>query len=359
MCSVSTFICILKVLGVSMCALAAPESDDLTYRTANDETNEATKLGQPFEVQTQPLEPVLSFVPTLRRRKRDALNMTAAQLKAEIKMKPRAKKKENPSQELDLTNNADRRTEKIFAYLVDIVGSFKKALKDACEIMSYQKTEIKQLRKLIQKKDDENKAIKVKVVKFDNEVNDLQQRARLINVLVNGIPEKGRREDIMKIVENIGHKLGIADPLNQVQRAHRVNSTSKNQPHKPIVIRLLNTRTRDNWTAAYRRKKLWKEQWYMSEHLTRTNQDLLYKTKLWAKENNFKFVWTRGCKTRLRKDEHSRIYTINNLEQLQDILSQSNKTQDRLTDRQGGANASRFSDTLSKNNTNISSSVTD
>lgn len=67
----------------------------------------------------------------------------------------------------------------------------------------------------------------------------------------------------MKIFEEIGKKMGDTYPLNDVQRAHRVNSTNKDKP-KPIVIHLLNTKTREKWTAAQRQKKLWNDKFYVN-----------------------------------------------------------------------------------------------
>ncbi|KAL1454436.1 hypothetical protein WDU94_010692 [Cyamophila willieti] len=213
------------------------------------------------------------------------------------------------------------------------------------------------LKKLIQKKDDENKKLQGKINEFQNDMNEMKQRSRMINVIVNGIPQK-KNEDMMKLVEMIGQKLGINDPLHDVQRAHRVNSTNKNKP-KPIVIRLLNTKTRDRWTAAYRQRKLWNEKWYVNEHLTKTNQDLLYKTKEWAKKNNYKFVWTRDCKVHLRKDENSRVFAVNNLEHLESIQKvkkpvktpKPNELENLLSDEDEA-----FFDTVSKNSKNLVSS---
>lgn len=186
------------------------------------------------------------------------------------------------------------------------------------DLVKSQKEQIDNLQAQLIDQMEENKNLKKELKKAWNDIDDLQQRSRLNNIIINGIPE-AKNEDVYKLVENIGLKLNICDPASHIQVAHRVKTTIK-EKSKPIVVRLLNTKTRDVWTAAYRQKKMWEQKIYLNEHLTRKNQNLLKKTKTIQKEHGFKFVWVRDCKIFIRKNESSRVFVIRSEEDFDRVL---------------------------------------
>uniref|UniRef100_A0A8D8Z7V2 Uncharacterized protein n=1 Tax=Cacopsylla melanoneura TaxID=428564 RepID=A0A8D8Z7V2_9HEMI len=71
-------------------------------------------------------------------------------------------------------------------------------------------------------------------------------------VVVFGTPQN-ETEDIMKTVEEIGHKVGIQNPLKDVLKAER-SPVPELEPD-PIVIHLHNATIKDNWTDAYAGKQ--------------------------------------------------------------------------------------------------------
>lgn len=186
------------------------------------------------------------------------------------------------------------------------------------ELVTSQKEQIDKLQSQLISQVEENKILKGELSKAQDCIDDLQQRSRLSNIIINGIPE-AKNENVYKLVENIGEKLNIQDPGSHIQVAHRVLSTNKNKP-KPIVVRLLNTKTRDIWTTAYRQKKMWQQKIYLSEHLTKKNQDILRQAKAFKTEHKFKYAWVRDCKVFLRKSDNSRVFVIRCHEDFNRIL---------------------------------------
>ncbi|KAL1447925.1 hypothetical protein WDU94_005444 [Cyamophila willieti] len=132
--------------------------------------------------------------------------------------------------------------------------------------------------------------------------------------------------------------------MKSVQIAHRVNTLAKNKV-KPIVVRLSNSSTRDKWTAAFRAKQLYKDKIYVNEHLTKSNQDLLYKAKKLKEVNGYKFVWVKDCKIMIRKNETSRIYVIRNTRDLETYMTitPTPPTQTENADEYLSATSSNFS----------------
>ncbi|KAL1451320.1 hypothetical protein WDU94_005709 [Cyamophila willieti] len=110
-------------------------------------------------------------------------------------------------------------------------------------------------------------------------------------LIVYGIPNR-KNENMSQTVEEIGHKLDIVKPLSQVQMAYRiVNETRRVHP---ILLELVNLYIKARWINAYRKKKLWREKWFLHEYSPNIVRNLVAKTKQWAERNKFKHVFSRN-----------------------------------------------------------------
>lgn len=195
------------------------------------------------------------------------------------------------------------------------------------QLVMAQNEKIEQLENQLEKQRQENMGLREDLRNSRDDVDELQQRSRLNNIIINGIPE-AKSEDVYKLVENLGDKLGILNPASHIQIAHRVKTTTLGKV-KPIVVRMLNSKTRDVWTAAYRQQQLWKQKIYVSEHLTKRNQDLLAKTKKLKTEHEYKFVWVKDCKIFVRKSETSRVFVVRKECDLERIFNIREETEER------------------------------
>uniref|UniRef100_A0A8D8Y759 FP protein C-terminal domain-containing protein n=1 Tax=Cacopsylla melanoneura TaxID=428564 RepID=A0A8D8Y759_9HEMI len=216
------------------------------------------------------------------------------------------------------------------------LNSIEEKLNKVLKVVDEQGKEIKKLKTQLAELKEENINLKNDNEENKNHIHDMQQRQRLINIIVDGIPVT-KNENVYNIIKDLGTKLGIQDPLNDVQVCHRVNTTNKRKP-KPIVVRMLNTKTRDQWTAAYRVKKLWTEKIYVNEHLTARNQRILKEAKKAAKEKKFKFVWVKDCKIFVRKDETSKIYNMRSLTDVEQILNVKIRSEEDLDSSSASSN---------------------
>lgn len=165
-----------------------------------------------------------------------------------------------------------------------------------------QATKIQELQLELVKKDEEIVDLKGTLNDVSADVDELKQRSRMKNIIINGIDQE-KKEDVYKIVEDIGKQLDINNPMDDVQVAHRMGPSKT----ASIVVRLLNSKTRTKWVKAGKEKQLWKKKIYVNEHLTPKNQELYKKTKEIAKTKNFKFVWVNDNRILVRKDEKSKV----------------------------------------------------
>lgn len=49
---------------------------------------------------------------------------------------------------------------------------------------------------------------------------------------------------------------------------------------------------------------------FVNNYLTQYNSNLFFKSRMFAKENNFKFVWFNDCEIFIKKRESSKAYII-------------------------------------------------
>lgn len=87
------------------------------------------------------------------------------------------------------------------------------------------------------------------------EINELKQRSRLGNIIIKGLVET-KGENILKIVTDLGNHIGIKNAAADIQACQGVPTHDKNIT-RPIVVRLLNSKTRDEWIQTYKTQKLW------------------------------------------------------------------------------------------------------
>ncbi|KAL1446955.1 hypothetical protein WDU94_009826 [Cyamophila willieti] len=161
-------------------------------------------------------------------------------------------------------------------------------------------------------------------MRMESRLDNLEQRSRMSNVIVRGIEEK-KGEDCMTVIKELGESIGIQNPELDIQTCHRVSSRNKNAP-RPIVVRLPNTKTRDNWVRSAKAAETWKGKLYVHEHLTPARQYLFHQTKELAKKMNFKYVWTRDCKILMKKGDTGTTLVINSTNDLHEIAKKNGRS---------------------------------
>ncbi|CAH2105093.1 unnamed protein product [Euphydryas editha] len=197
------------------------------------------------------------------------------------------------------------------------------------------------------KKELEEKSATIKILQTDNtnlqsSVNELTQRLGALeqnmrenNVEINGVPER-KSENLMntfsQLAKSIQHPLVDADVLHitRVAKSNRDNGRPRS-----VVVKMRSTRHRDALLAAvtiYNKKnpknKLSSSHLgfdgpstpvFVAEHLSPSNKSLHAATRIKAKEMGYKFVWVRGGRIYVRKDEYSQALLIRDTKYLNNI----------------------------------------
>uniref|UniRef100_A0A8D8Z5C6 FP protein C-terminal domain-containing protein n=1 Tax=Cacopsylla melanoneura TaxID=428564 RepID=A0A8D8Z5C6_9HEMI len=211
----------------------------------------------------------------------------------------------------DVKKMTDRQLLEMIPQMMKRLDEYERDIASMRNKMDEHENEIITLKVKLEEKEEENKELA-------EEVKGLQQRSRHINVVIRGINEQ-RRENVWEIVENVGKKIGFENPGNDIQTCHRVPTRATGP--RPIVVRLLNTKTRDKWIKAYKEKQLWKQKLFVTEHLTPYYQNIFFHTRKLAQEKGYKFAWTKDCQIYLKKDEKSQLHVIRRMSDLDPIRS--------------------------------------
>lgn len=140
-------------------------------------------------------------------------------------------------------------------------------------------------------------------------MNVFEQKAIEKFVEIVGVPEVNN-EDCVKTVESIAAAVGVNI---SVSKAFRVHSKITNRSRK-IVAELLSIQNKnsmmDNVKKAKLKGKVVNTNWndeniYINDSLTQFNKNLFFKTRAFARDTGYKFVWFRDSKIFIKKCKYS------------------------------------------------------
>lgn len=149
---------------------------------------------------------------------------------------------------------------------------------------------------------------------LEAKIDTLEQHARQCNLEISNVPER-REENLFMLVEEIGKKINLAIPRDEITAIHRVQHAAPNERPKNIIAKFKTRSLRDNILSAYRLKKGLtstdlsisgtSRAIYVNEHLTLQKKQLLRETREIAKKYEYKFVWVKHSTILVKRCETS------------------------------------------------------
>ncbi|KAL4719363.1 hypothetical protein ACJJTC_019492 [Scirpophaga incertulas] len=166
----------------------------------------------------------------------------------------------------------------------------------------------------------------VDINKFSTEMALKEQRSRLNNVEVKGVPLK-TGENLFSIAEALTKAVGYSFPKTQINYIARV--PIHNSKEKLIIITFINRYIKEEFLGAARAKKILtaddigfrgnRQRVFVNDHLTQESKNVLTKTKAVAKEKNYSYVWVKHCKIHVGKNDTSRVVIVSTVNDLNKI----------------------------------------
>lgn len=203
------------------------------------------------------------------------------------------------------------------------VSSINKAMNymsDQVEDIFVKYNESQDLMKTLQKREGEMQS---SIKNLTARINQLEQNARSRNIEIQCIPEK-KSENLISIVKQLSNVVGLDlqdENIIHVTRTAKVNPESKRP--RSVIVELSNTRVRDSFLAAVIKFNRLKSNnsdklnsthlgysgptsaIFVTEHLSPANKSLHAAARQIAKEKDYKYVWVRGGRIFMRKNDIS------------------------------------------------------
>lgn len=177
-----------------------------------------------------------------------------------------------------------------------------------------------------------NTELSVKVEDLSARLNAIEQYSRESNIELNGVPEN-KSENLTSLTKQLCSAVSCTIQETEIlscSRVRKMDETSKRP--RSIVVKLANTQKRDEvlasvakYNKANPKQKLHsgllgyggtKVPIFVSEHLSPYYKALHARTRKFARENNYEYVWIRNGRIYIRKDEDSPAKHIKNYESL-------------------------------------------
>ncbi|VVC31128.1 Hypothetical protein CINCED_3A020810 [Cinara cedri] len=175
---------------------------------------------------------------------------------------------------------------------------------------------VKQMREENQLLKEQNNKNNNEILLLVNRVNTLEQKALENCIEIVGVPEI-KDENSVDTAKITISKLGVE---TTVKNAFRVSSKVINKPRK-LVAELSSRQCSINIIINFKKVKprgnTFHEKWgmeaiYINNYLSVFNRNLLLKTKAFAREAGFKFVWIKDSKVFIKKNEDQKAILIEN-----------------------------------------------
>lgn len=199
------------------------------------------------------------------------------------------------------------------------------------DLISHQKTSNEAMKKI----QTENDKLHLTIRDLNSRLCLLEQIGRANNLEIQCVPEN-KNENVIEVVKSISKAVGCTitnENISNCSRTAKLNTTSSRP--RSIVVRFNTQIVRDELLASVIKfnkanptNKLNsshigyadKTPIYVIEHLSASNKALHAAARIKAKEAGFKYVWIRGGRIYMRKDDTSEYKWIKDMDSLSKIM---------------------------------------
>lgn len=224
--------------------------------------------------------------------------------------------------------------------LVQLEGAIhqvREGQNDIVRSISFLDEKYEEMKEKTQKLERENKELKVanraleeKMTNMAQQVLDLDQYHRRVNLELAGVPEE-KEEKAEEIALAIAKKVAPTVTAADIDIAHRLGARKPNQRPRPIIVRFTNRRARN---AVYDGRKKLKgttskdlglsqrsnNRIFINENLVNSTKELLGMVNVARKEAGYRFLWTHNGRIYVKKNEKEAPITVHSKEDLAKLV---------------------------------------
>ncbi|CAH0717517.1 unnamed protein product, partial [Brenthis ino] len=197
------------------------------------------------------------------------------------------------------------------------------------------KQELEEAKKEITSLKKDNYDLRQVLNSQNNTINNLEREIRATNLELHCVPEH-RSENLVTTIEQIGRVINVPLTEGAISKCTRIAKINKETSRpRSVLVKFSNPLLRDSFLAGVIKfnksnpdSKLNtshlgisgdKKPVYISEHLTSTAKDIYAATRIFAKEKQYRFVWSRNGNIYLRKSISSDVILVKSKEFLKTL----------------------------------------
>ncbi|XP_046679350.1 uncharacterized protein LOC124373473 [Homalodisca vitripennis] len=192
-------------------------------------------------------------------------------------------------------------------------------LEDNTKAVKEQTASLEKCLRMIDELAAENRSLREKVSSLEMRIDDLEQYSRVNSVEIHGIPQQ-KNEDVVAVVKEVGKALDLEITDSMIDNCHRLGRRpGPNSPQPGIVVKfvrrldkeelLRKRRVKSNFSTRHMNLSM-DQPIYINEALSQARRRLLAAARQVKKEKSFKYLWVRGGKIFLRKEEKAPVFQV-------------------------------------------------
>lgn len=242
-----------------------------------------------------------------------------------------------------LESKSDVSFDDIFSLITELRADFKRVeanlgaslnscheeLAETKQIVNKQREELAAWMRTVEELRTENCTLRKQVAVLESRVDESEQYSRRNTLEIHGVPvQKG--ESVVSLVKAVGRALDYPVEDSMIDACHRLRVREGSGKPPGIIIRMVRRMDADALLQKRRVKRNLNtsdigltttsaDAVYVNESLTPARRRLLHLARQAKNEKGYAFLWIRGGKILLRKDQGAKVIVVSHLEDLKNL----------------------------------------
>lgn len=202
-------------------------------------------------------------------------------------------------------------------------------LAETKQLVNKQREELAAWMKTVEELRTENCTLRKRVAVLESRVDESEQYSRRNTLEIHGVPEQ-KGESVVSLVKAVGRALDYPVEDSMIDACHRLRVREGSGKPPGIIIRMVRRMDADALLQKRRVKRNLNTSdiglatvsagaVFVNESLTPARRRLLYLARQVKNEKGYAFLWIRGGKILLRKDQGAKVKVISHLEDLKNL----------------------------------------
>lgn len=209
------------------------------------------------------------------------------------------------------------------------LASCHEELAETKEIVNKQREEISAWMKTVDELRSENSLLRKRVAVLDSRLDEAEQYSRRNTLEIHGVPvEKG--ENVVTLVKTVGRALDFPVEDAMIDACHRLRTRDGSGKSPGIIVKMVRRLDAEALLQKRRVKRNLNthdigqtsrpaEPVYINESLSPARRRLLYEARQVKKEKGYTYLWIRGGKILLRKEDGAPVKVVTEMDHLKNL----------------------------------------